>query len=168
MNFQQFLTKANSILESRGQDLRDKYGLKPGQASARLAKRTYSGKHRDFNLARNAEDRSQGRTSHGIFHDGTRNHRNYATGKIDRNAVHSRGGTPLGSGSGPSAEKDRGRTTHANFKPLTPERRTEIRKMKTRKPGEGSVPKGNKHYRQFMSGVSKNDDPIDILKSASR
>jgi hypothetical protein len=41
MNLKQFLTKANTILESRGQELRDKYGLKAGQASATLAKRAY-------------------------------------------------------------------------------------------------------------------------------
>jgi hypothetical protein len=170
--FSQFIVKANEILESRGQDLRDKHGItKPGQASSKLADKAYSIKHRDFNLARNAEDRSQGRMPHGLYHDGTRGHRNYKTGKIDKNAVHSRGGAPLGSDrsrSNPSAEKDRGRTTHANFKPLTPQRRTEIRRMKTRKPGEGSVPKGNKHYRQFVSGVSQKDDPMDILKSASK
>jgi len=162
----------NEILESRGQDLRNKYGLKPGQSSSALADRAYNTRksHRfDIqSLARNAEDRSQGIMPHGIHHDGTSRHRNLATGEILKKAVRSRGGAPLGSDSNPSAERDRGRTTHANFQPLTPQRRTEIRRMKTRKPGEGSVPKGNKHYRQFVSGVSQKDDPMDILKSASR
>ena len=171
--FSQFIAKSNEILESRGQDLRDKHGLKPGQSSSALADKSYktrkSHKFDIQSLARNAEDRSQGRMPHGIHHDGTSRHRNLATGEILKKAVRSRGGAPLGSETyNPSSERDRGRSTHANFKPLTPERRTEIRRMKTRKPGEGSVPKGNKHYRQFMSGVSKNDDPMDILKSASK
>jgi hypothetical protein len=39
MNFKQFIEKANAILESRGDDLRKKHRLKPGEASARLSRR---------------------------------------------------------------------------------------------------------------------------------
>jgi len=39
MNFKQFVEKANSILESRGDDLRVKHRLKPGEVSSRLSRR---------------------------------------------------------------------------------------------------------------------------------
>jgi hypothetical protein len=46
--FSQFILKANEILESRGQDLRDKYKItKPGQASAKLADRIDDLSHED-------------------------------------------------------------------------------------------------------------------------
>jgi hypothetical protein len=98
MNLQQFLTKANSILESRGQDLRDKYGLNPGQASATLAK-TASQKAKKLNtinkfdtkkgdnllmLSGRARTRSQGKTSVGA--------RTNSKGQL--RDIRSRGGRP--------------------------------------------------------------------------
>jgi hypothetical protein len=98
MNLQQFLTKANSILESRGEDLRNKHGLKPGQASETLAK-IASQKAKKLNkinkfdtkkgdnllmLSGRARTRSQGETSVGA--------RTNSKGQL--RDIRSRGGRP--------------------------------------------------------------------------
>lgn len=96
--YSQFITEAKYILESRGDDLRNKHGLKPGQASAALADRA-SQKAKNLNtinkfdtrkgdsllmLSGRARTRSQGETSVGA--------RTNSKGQL--RDIRSRGGRP--------------------------------------------------------------------------
>jgi hypothetical protein len=96
MNFKQFLAKANTILESQGQDLRNKHGLDPGEVSARLAKRSYKKIEDDETTPDDPLDKP-----YQNLHDRASNR---AQGKPNAEfGIRSRGG-----GAGSGSERDRG------------------------------------------------------------
>lgn len=94
--FSQFILKANEILESRGQDLRNKHGLNPGEVTARLAKRSYRKIEDDETIPDNELDKPY----QNLYHRASKR----AQGKPNVEwGIRSRGG-----GAGGGSERDRG------------------------------------------------------------
>lgn len=131
----------NELDEGRGDDLRAKYGLKPGEASARLSGR-----------ARKLANQRKGQTPKrkGIY-------QNLAKKATEREeGPFQRGDTRVGM---TQDHRDRRREADAYESGLFGGKKSTY--------GPGSLPKGKKLYRQTVRGVTTGDDPIAVLRSAA-
>jgi hypothetical protein len=132
----------NELDEGRGDDLRAKYGLKPGEASARLS-----------NRAQKLANQRKGQTPKrkGIY-------QNLAKKATERErGPFQRGDTRTGM---TQDDRDRRREADAYESDLYGEKKSTY--------GPGSLPKGPKLYRQTVRGVTTGDDPMKVLQSAAQ